>query len=113
VTHYLYAGVLAGCLVITAPLEFVTGARVYRRPRLWLGTVVPVALAFAVTDALAHHAHWWTFASRYTLPLPRPLGLPMEEWAFFLVVPTCALLTLEAVRTLRPGWFDGAEAGRA
>jgi hypothetical protein len=34
--------------------------------------------------------------------------LPLEEGLFFLVVPVCAILTLEAVRAVR-GWQVGDE----
>jgi lycopene cyclase domain-containing protein len=105
VEHLLYAGLLVGCLVVTLPLELLIGARVYRRPQVLVAAVLPVAAAFVVWDALATHAGWWSFDAHRVLDLPRPLGLPPEEWAFFLVVPTCAVLTLEAVRRLRPGWF--------
>jgi lycopene beta-cyclase len=105
----LYAGLLLCCLVVTLPLELVIGARVYRRPRALATAVLPVAAGFVVWDALATRAGWWSFDARWVLDLPRPLGLPVEEWAFFLVVPTCAVLTLEAVRRLRPSWF---RAGR-
>ncbi len=37
-----------------------------------------------------------------------PGGLPVEEVLFFLVVPVAAVLTLEAVRTVR-GWPVGDE----
>ena len=104
--HLLYASVLAGCLTVTLPLELIIGARVYRRARKLAVAVLPVAAAFVGWDALATRNGWWSFDARWVLDLPRPLGLPVEEWAFFLVVPTCAVLTLEAVRTLRPGWFE-------
>jgi lycopene cyclase domain-containing protein len=105
VSHLLYAGLLVGCLVVTLPLELVIGARVYRRPGAVVTAVLPVAAAFVAWDALATQAGWWSFDAHWVLDLPRPLGLPPEEWAFFLVVPTCAVLTLEAVRRLRPDWF--------
>jgi lycopene cyclase domain-containing protein len=106
VDHLLYTSLLVGCLVVTLPLELVIGARVYRRPGTLAAAVLPVAAAFVVWDALATtSAGWWSFDAHWVLDLPRPLGLPPEEWAFFLVVPTCAVLTLEAVRRLRPEWF--------
>jgi hypothetical protein len=37
-----------------------------------------------------------------------PGGLPLEELLFFAVVPTCAVLAYEAVRTVR-GWPGGDE----
>jgi lycopene cyclase domain-containing protein len=109
VGHLLYTSLLVGCLVITVPLELLLGARVYRRPRALAVAVLPVAAGFVVWDALATRDGWWSFDARWVLDVLRPLGLPIEEWAFFLVVPTCAVLTLEAVRTLRPSWFRPGE----
>lgn len=92
--HYLF--VLAACLAITLPLELLLGARVYRRPRLVIKTLLPVVAVFVTWDLLAYASgHWW-FNDRHILG-PRLLGLPAEEWLFFIVVPLCALLTYEAV----------------
>lgn len=98
-----YLAVLAACLAITLPLEFVFRARVYRRPRLVAVTLAPVVLGFGVWDLLATaRGHWW-FADRYVLGV-RLLGLPIEEWLFFIVVPLCALLTYEALGSGRIHW---------
>ena len=47
--QFEYLLVLAGCLAITAPLEFF-GARVYRRPVRLARAVLPVAPVFLVWD---------------------------------------------------------------
>ncbi len=99
-----YLGVLAGCLAVTAPLEATLGVRVYRRPRRWLAAVAPVAAAFTAWDVAAFRAGWWDVDPGQTCGAELPGGLPLEEGLFFLVVPTCALLALEAVRTCRPAW---------
>jgi lycopene beta-cyclase len=98
--NWHYALILAACLVVTLPLELGLGARVYRRPWLVTRTLLPVVAVFLTWDLLAYHVggHWW-FADRYVLG-PRLLGLPVEEWLFFAVVPLCALLTFEAVSTV-------------
>ena len=102
-SQWTYAAVLGGCVLVTLPLEFVFGARVYRRCVRAALSVLPVAAIFVVWDLLATGAGWWWFDEN------RVLGvfvgpLPIEEWLFFLVVPMAALLTLEAVRRLRPDW---------
>lgn len=97
--HATYLLVLAGCLAVTAPLELRLHARVYARwPRLLL-TLVPVLAVFLPWDALAVHARQWGFDPGQTLG-PRLAGLPLEEVAFFLVIPTCSVLTFEAVRAV-------------
>lgn len=94
---WTYALILAACLVLTLPLEFVIPARVYRRPAQLLATLVPVAAVFIVWDVLAVHAGWWHFDPQQTLGVVLPGRLPLEEALFFVVVPICSILTLEAV----------------
>ena len=94
-----YLLLLAGCVIVTLPLEFVLRARVYRRWRLLLMAVLPVVTAFAVWDVVAiARGHWW-YSARYTTGALVG-NLPVEELAFFLVIPVCGLLTYEAVGTV-------------
>jgi lycopene cyclase domain-containing protein len=107
--HGTYLLVLAACLVGTAPLEVVLHTRVYARwPRL-VATLVPVALAFGAWDIAAISAGWWHYDARYLVGVTLPGRLPLEELLFFLVIPTCAVLTLEAVRARKPHWLIGDE----
>ncbi|MGH9122335.1 MAG: lycopene cyclase domain-containing protein [Acidimicrobiales bacterium] len=94
--HAQYLLVLAFCVVATLPLEVV--ARVWRRPvRLAKAVVLPLVI-FSAWDIAAIAHHQWSFASRYITGVKLPGGLPLEEVLFFLVVPTCAILTFETVR---------------
>ena len=104
--HLAYLAVLAFCLLGTLPLEAVLGARVYRRPRRLLLTLLPVAVVFMVWDLYAVAAGHWSFDPAQTIGLVLPGGVPVEELLFFLVVPTCAVLAFEAVRLVR-GWPAG------
>jgi len=103
---WIYPAVLLGCLVATLPLELVLGTRVYRQPLRLLAALVPVLAVFLTWDAFAIHARHWHY--RHLLGL-RVGNVPVEEVAFFVVVPVCAVLTLEAVRRRRPGWRIGDE----
>jgi lycopene beta-cyclase len=112
-----YLLVLVSCIAVTLPLEIIGGARVYRRPRALLATLVPVAAVFVGWDLIAVHRRDWWFSARYILGL-RAAGLPVEEWLFFLVVPVCALLTYEVLGhrapslRFRAGW-EARPGGRA
>ncbi|HKC27204.1 MAG TPA: lycopene cyclase domain-containing protein [Jatrophihabitans sp.] len=107
--HLTYLLILAACLVGTAPLELLLHTRVYARwPRL-IAVVLPVALVFGSWDVGAIRAGWWHYDGRYLVGVTLPGKLPLEELLFFLVIPTCAVLTLEAVRARRPGWIIGDE----
>lgn len=95
--QWQYLALMGLCLAVTLPLELVLGARVYRRPRRAARAIVPALVVFAAWDWIAiGRQHWW-FEARYVTGLA--VGrLPIEEIAFFLVVPLCALLTFEAVQ---------------
>ena len=97
-----YLLVLAGCVLGTLPLEFLLGVRVYRQWRRLVLTLVPVAAVFVTWDALAVRAGQWSYDPRQTVGVVVG-NLPVEEVLFFLVVPTCSVLALEAVRRVR-GW---------
>lgn len=94
--RWQYLVLLGLCVLVTLPLEFVAGARVYRRPRALLATLAPVLIVFGGWDLLAVRHGEWGYSARYTLGW-WVFGLPVEEWLFFLVVPTCAVLTYEVL----------------
>jgi lycopene cyclase domain-containing protein len=103
----LYLLLLAACLLGTAlPLTLLLGVRVSLR-RLGL-TLLPVLVVFGAWDAWAIAAGQWSYDPRQTTGWLLPGRVPVEEVAFFLVIPTCAVLALEAVRTVR-GWPVGDE----
>ncbi len=94
--HWQYAALLAGCLLITLPLELVLGARVYRRPRRVVRAMLPMLVVFVVWDLVGIARGHWSYSARFTTGLD--LGpMPVEEAAFFVVIPLCGLLTYEAV----------------
>ena len=104
-----YLLILGGCLIGTAPLEIFLHTRVAARlPRL-AAAVVPVAAVFVAWDIAAISADWWHYDKRYLVGVTLPGSLPLEELFFFLVIPTCAVLTLEAVRARKPQWLIGDE----
>jgi lycopene beta-cyclase len=60
---------------------------------LWLPVMV-----FVVWDVVAIRRRVWWYNERYVTGWQLPLGLPVEELAFFIVIPVVGLLTFEAVR---------------
>ncbi len=94
-----YALVLLACFFGTLPLEVFLGVRVYRSSRRLALTLAPVLSVFLTWDLLAVRAGQWSFDSDQVLGFAG--DLPLEEVGFFLVIPTCAVLALEAVRRVR------------
>ncbi|WP_138756631.1 lycopene cyclase domain-containing protein [Modestobacter altitudinis] len=107
--HLTYLSLLVGCLVVTAPLELLLGVRVYARWRRLLLAVVPEFVVFVAWVLYAIAAGHWDYSATRTLGVRLPGGIPVEEVLFFLVVPVCAVLALEAVRKVT-GWDAGYPA---
>ena len=95
-----YLLLMAACLLITLPLELVLGARVYRSPRRLWRALWPMLVVFIAWDLIVIARHHWTFSERYTSGIVFPGGVPLEEVVFFLVIPICGLLSLDAVRRI-------------
>jgi lycopene cyclase domain-containing protein len=106
--HLTYLGLLAGCLLVTVPLELVLRVRVYARWRRFLVAVLPEFVVFVAWVLYAIAQGHWDYSAARTLGVRLPGGIPVEEVLFFLVVPLCAVLAFEAVRKVT-GWNAGDE----
>jgi lycopene cyclase domain-containing protein len=89
-------------VIITLPLEFLLGARVYRRPRRLLITLLPVVVIFSIWDVVGVIRDHWRYDPAQTTGLMIFGVLPIEELAFFVVIPICGLPTYSAVGRLLP-----------
>lgn len=98
--HYQYLALMAGCLLITLPLEFVFSAKVYRRPKMLLAAMIPVVVVYSVWDILGIWRGHWSYNPDYVTGIQLPFRMPLEELVFFVVIPICGLLTYEAVGTV-------------
>jgi lycopene cyclase domain-containing protein len=107
--HYTYLLILLACLVGTTPLEWRLGTRVYARWRRLSVALLPVVVLFGAWDVIAIGDGWWRYDRARIVGVSLPGRLPLEELLFFLVIPTCAVLTLEAVRARKPLWLIGDE----
>jgi lycopene cyclase domain-containing protein len=109
VSHLAYLGVLVFCVVGTLPLELCwPRTRVYARLRRLGLSLAPVLGVFVAWDLYAIAQGHWEFDRHQTLGVLLPGRLPVEEALFFVIVPICAVLALEAVRRAT-GWRVGDE----
>jgi lycopene cyclase domain-containing protein len=100
--RFQYLLLMAACLAITLPLELVLGARVWRQPRRLLAALWLPVVVFVAWDVIAIARKTWGYNHRYVTGWRLPGKLPVEELAFFIVIPIASLLTYEAVgRVLR------------
>lgn len=98
--RFQYLILMGLCVAVTLPLEFVLGARVWRRPARLALAVIPPLIIFAVWDVVAIALHHWRYSLVFTTGWDFPGHLPVEEVVFFVVIPICGLLTFEVVRRL-------------
>ena len=103
--RYQYLLLMAGCLLITLPLEFLLRARVYRRPRRLLLALLPMLVVFLGVGHPRHRARALVVQRGRTRPASCcRRGCRSRSYVFFLVIPICGLLTYEAVGTVL-GWL--------
>jgi lycopene cyclase domain-containing protein len=91
---------LAFCLAGTLPLVPLFRLQVLHQPRRLALAVVLAGSPFLAWDLWATHAGHWHFDAAQTLPW-RVAGLPLEEIAFFVVIPVVSILAYEGVRAAR------------
>lgn len=102
--QFSYLAVLAGILAVTVPLEPLLGARVLVQGRRLVLTLLIAAAPFLCWDFYAVSQDHWSFDADQTVGVRVPGGLPIEEVAFFVVVPLAIVFTLEAVLAVRRRW---------
>lgn len=108
---FAYVSVLLGCILGTAWLEVFLRTKVYRRAIRLVLTILPVLVVFSVWDAYAIAQGHWTFDDRYITGITTIANIPLDEILFFIIIPICAILSFEAVRSAR-NWEAGDEQTR-
>jgi lycopene cyclase domain-containing protein len=92
-----YLAMLLFVAVGSGWLEWAFNLRVLRNPKRLGLTVVLAAPPFIIWDAWAISQGHWFFDRDLMLGITGPLGVPLEEYLFFIVIPVAAVLTLEGV----------------
>jgi lycopene cyclase domain-containing protein len=109
VGKFSYIAVLVGCLLGSGWLEIVLRTRVYRRTLRLALSIIPVLVIFTIWDIYAISQGHWKFDPRYVTGIIAVVNVPLEEILFFIIIPICAVLTLEGVRSTKPKWLVGDE----
>lgn len=107
---YGYLAMLAFTFCGSIWLEVILKVGVVRRFRRVILSIFPTAIFFIIWDAYAISRGHWYFDSKQILGIFGPFEIPFEEFLFFLIVPLAALLTIEAVRTVKKHWEVGDES---
>jgi len=109
VAKYGYLVMLGFTLAGSIWLEVFLKVNVIRRFKRVIMSILPTVIFFLIWDAYAINRGHWYFDSKQILGIFGPFDIPLEEFLFFLIVPLAALLTIEAVRTVKKNWKVGDE----
>ena len=109
-SHLSYFGVLVVCATASLSLEYFMRTRVLLRTRRLVMALIPSIIVFSAWDMYAIAREHWTFNPKMMTGIETIGHIPIEEIAFFVVIPLCSILTLEAVRSAWH-WKVGDEAG--
>ena len=100
-TKFSYLGVLAFILFGTVWLEIILQARVLRKLKRLVLTITPVVILFVIWDYYAITNNHWFFDETKVTGITLIGFLPLEDLLFFIIVPIAALLSFEAVRSIK------------
>lgn len=91
-----YAKILFFAAIIPFVLSFYPNLHFYRKPKALVLSIGSVIFIFGIWDVIAtHYGHWWFVVDKVSILYW--LGLPLEEWLFFAIIPFCCLFTWEVV----------------
>ncbi len=105
--HLGYVAMLFFTICGSFWLELVLRVGVLRRFRRAIASIAPVALVFILWDLYAIRSGHWHFDRGQILGVIFPGRIPLEELLFFLIVPLAAIMTIEAVRSVKKHWPVG------
>lgn len=95
--QYSYLTTLLFVILASFWLEFAFRLKVLRDPKRLLITLGLSTPLFVLWDAYAIANNHWIFNPELTTGIRGPLGIPLEEYLFFIIIPIAAILTMEGV----------------
>lgn len=105
-SQFTYAGLLLAAIAAPLALSFDKKVQFYTKWKYLFPAILLTALVFVFWDARFTQIGIWHFNSQFTLGI-NYLGMPIEEWLFFIVIPYCSLFVYEVVKTYLPNFGAG------
>ena len=93
---FTYLALLLLTLVYPVWKSFDARINFYKKLKYILPAIIITAVPFIIWDVIFENNHIWTFSSEYTIGVTI-LGLPLEEWLFFLVIPYACIFIYETM----------------
>jgi lycopene cyclase domain-containing protein len=94
-----YFVVLAVTLFFPFLFSFDKRLRIWKNIGALARTMLFVSIPFWIWDVIVTERGHWSFNSQYVVGLSF-LGLPIEEWLFFVVIVFVAVFTWEALKVV-------------
>lgn len=92
-------------LSVSIPLIYTVFFKdVIRYWKMFLISTTLVATFFIIWDFFFTKSSIWGFNNKYTLGIDL-LGMPIEEWLFFFIIPFCSLFIHYALNYLKPNFY--------
>ena len=101
--NYLYLLLMVGSFVIPIILSFDKKLHFYTRWKVVWPVIMLVAITYLLVDVIFTDWGVWGFNDQYYSGFTI-LGLPFEEWLFFLVIPYASLFIHYSLFLYYPQW---------
>ncbi|MDA2962213.1 MAG: lycopene cyclase domain-containing protein [Actinomycetota bacterium] len=101
---FAYVAVIVFTILGSFWLELFLKVGVLKQIKRVILTIAPIAALFILWDAYAIRSGHWRFDKEQILGIYGPFCIPLEEYLFFIFVPIAAIMTIEAVRTVKKSW---------
>jgi len=95
--NFTYLILLVGSIFVPLLLSFDTKVQYYKNLKYILPAIFTTAAIFWVWDIRFVEAQVWSFNPEYTIGLAF-IGMPIEEWLFFIVVPYSCVFIYEVLK---------------
>lgn len=85
-------------ITIAYPLakSFESRLQMYKKLKYIIPAIIITAIAFLIWDIIFENHHIWSFSPAHTIGV-NILGLPLEEWLFFFIIPYACFFIYETV----------------
>jgi len=97
INHFTYLILLVGSILVPLALSFDKKLQYFKNLKYILPAIFITAVIFWMWDIGFTAAKVWSFNQEFTLGI-NLMGMPLEEWLFFIVVPYCCLFIYEVLK---------------
>ena len=95
--HFTYLIILLASIAGPIALSFDKKVAFYKNLKYILPAILVTAVIFWIWDVRFTASEVWSFNPKYTIGFSI-IGMPIEEWLFFIVIPYCCMFIYEVLK---------------